>query len=81
MAGLFSKVDLDKINQIAKKSLEAFRVPEPPAKSKNIVDELRRISKLVLDYFKGHEVILIDSEAALSEYVDGAISAGYCGID
>ena len=78
--GLFSTSQIDKINDIAKKS-KAVQAPKSPKKVSSINDELNSSSKAVQEYFSDSLAILIESEQQLHEYVTAAISCGYVGID
>lgn len=78
--GLFNKSQIDKINNVAKKS-KIVNHPVSNTKISSVNDELIRSSKAVEEYFKDSPAILITSKPQLHEYVTAAISAGIVGID
>jgi len=78
--GLFSKSQLEQINQIAAKSKE-LNTPTKSTTRKNITADLNEMSQAVLDYFQDSLAILIESRDQLHEYIDEAIESGYAGID
>lgn len=77
---LFSKAQIEQINQVAAKSKEALAPPKA-TKPKSINNELNEMSKKVEEYFKDSPAILITTEQELHDYVDKCIEAGYAGID
>lgn len=78
--GLFSKSDINKINEVASRSkhLSEHKVS---TKSKNITSELTDMSNKVIEYFKDSPAILITDPVDLHEYVSELIQSGYAGID
>lgn len=78
--GLFNKSQIDKINNVAKKS-KIVNQSVSNTKISSVNDELIRSSKAVEEYFKDSPAILITSKPQLHEYVTAAISAGIVGID
>ena len=77
---LFSKAQIEQINQVAARSKEALALPKA-TKPKSINNELNEMSKKVEEYFKDSPAILITTEQELHDYVDRCIEAGYAGID
>ena len=77
--GLFSAAQIDQINKAAEKSKEL--VKQPTKQVKNMSSDIDSMSAQVIQYFKDSEAILITTEEQLSDYIDKAIEAGYCGID
>lgn len=78
--GLFSKSQVDIINNIAKKS-QAVQAPKTTKKASSINEELNSMMELVQEYFKDSPAILIETEDQLHEYIDKCIESGFCGID
>ena len=78
--GLFSKAQLEQVNQIAAKSKE-LAAPAKSTGKKNITAELNEMSQAVLDYFPDSPAILITTKEELHEYITKAIESGYAGID
>lgn len=78
--GLFSKLELEKINATAKKS-QQLAEPKRSTISKSINTELNQMSQAVIDYFKDSKANLITSTSQLHEYVSNMIEAGIGGID
>lgn len=80
--GLFTKDEMLKINQAAKKSNASLETPKQPKKSrKGAKAEIDEMSKKVEEYFKDSEAVLITTVEELHDYVTKCIEAGYCGID
>lgn len=81
--GLFSKSQVDKINQIAAHS----KISETNAKNtykKSTTNDLQKISEDVKNYFKDSEAICIQGDTAVEDfnnYIDKCIEAGIIGID
>lgn len=79
---LFSKAQIDKINAIAAKSVEAAEQPtKKVTNAKSINDELQRISDDVLRYFKDSNAKLITTVEELHAYIDKCIEGKYVGYD
>lgn len=78
--GLFSKANLDQINQVAARSKELLTPPKVSSR-RNVNAQLNEMSEAVIAYFKDSPAILISSKEQLHEYVTKCIEAGYAGID
>lgn len=78
--GLFSKAQLDVINQAAKKSNEPLKSAKPVS-TRSITTELANISKVVQEYFANSKAILIQTEEDLHTYINNSIESGYLSID
>ena len=78
--GLFSKSQIDNINQIAKKS-KSIQSSKPSKSVSSVNDELQVSSQAVLKYFKDSPAILIETKEQLHDYISDAIEHKYVGID
>ena len=80
--GLFTKSEMSKINNAAKKSNSSLKSATKPKRSKKnakaLIDDM---SEKVEEYFKDSEAILITSKEELHQYIDKCIEVGYCAID
>lgn len=80
--GLFTKAEMSKINEAAKKSNSDLQAVEKPKHTKKGAKaEIDAMSAKVEEYFKDSEAILISTVEELHSYIDKCIEAGYCGID
>lgn len=77
---LFSAAVVEQINQVAAKSNEELK-PAQAANTRSMNDDLNKMSKQVIDYFKDSPAILITTKQELHDYVDTCIEKGYAGID
>ena len=77
---LFSKADMEQINQIAEKTREAMEPPKSAA-PKSMNAQLIQISEAVQEYFKDSPAILITSRSQLHDYVTDLLDSEYAGID
>lgn len=77
--GLFSAAQMEQINKAAEKSRE--KIQQPTKKAKSVTSDIDAMSAQVVHYFADSKSILITTEQELSDYIDKAIEAGYCGID
>lgn len=78
--GLFTKMQMEKINAAAKKS-QQLAEPKRSVSSKSINTELNQISQSVTDYFKDSKAELITTVEQLHDYVTKMIQFGIGGID
>lgn len=78
--GLFTKMQMEKINAAAKKS-QQLAEPKRSVSSKSINTELNQISQSVTDYFKDSKAKLITTVEQLHDYVTKMIQFGIGGID
>lgn len=79
---LFNTAQLAQINEVAAKSNSSMTQSTKGKSSvKGLNEELKRISDMVLEYFKDSPAILITDVVTLHEYVSKLIEAGYAGID
>lgn len=78
--GLFNSAAKEKIAQIAAKSNQELK-PVSSVSTKSMNDDLNKISKRVVEYFKDSPAILITEKSELHKYVDKCIEFGYAGID
>ena len=78
--GLFTKEQLDTINQTAVKSQTLVKATTSRSIS-GMNDELAEISRSVTEYFKDSPAILMTDLDSLHNYIDAAIASGYAGID
>lgn len=76
---LFTESQIEKINEVAKKSSQSLSETKPVSKSVN--KDLNEMSQKVIDYFRDSEAILIHNVEELHDYVTEAIESGYAGID
>lgn len=80
--GLFTKAEMSKINEAARKSNQKLSAESKPKKShKNAKAEIDRMSAEVEEYFSDSPSVLVNTVEALHDYVTKCIEAGYCGID
>ena len=80
--GLFTKAELSKINEAAKKSNQGLQEVETHKRTKKGAKaEIDAMSAKVEEYFKDSEAILISTKEELHSYIDKCIEAGYCAID
>lgn len=80
--GLFTKAELSRINEAAKKSNQGLQVAETHKRTKKGAKaEIDAMSAKVEEYFKDSEAILISTKEELHSYIDKCIEAGYCAID
>ena len=80
--GLFTKDEMIKINQAAKKSNAGLEAPKQTKKSrKGAKQEIDEMSRKVEEYFSDSEAVLINTVEELHDYVTKCIEVGYCGID
>lgn len=80
--GLFTKDEMSKIQEAAKKSASSLQTLEKPKRAKKGGKaDLDAISQQVEEYFKDSSAILIDSVEKLHDYIDKCIEVGYCAID
>lgn len=77
---LFSPMLVEQINSVAAKSKEQLK-PVEAVNTRSMNDDLNRMSKQVLDYFRDSPAILITTKQELHDYVDKCIEFGYAGID
>lgn len=78
---LFNPAQIEKIKQVAEKSRAAFEPPSKSVKSKTINQDLERISKEVIEYFKDSPAILITTKEDLHQYITDMIEVGIAGVD
>ena len=80
--GLFTKAEMSKIAEAARKSNQSLATESKPKKShKNAKAEIDRMSADVEEYFSDSPAVLVNTPEALHNYVTKCIEAGYCGID
>ena len=80
--GLFTKAELSKINEAAKKSNQGLQAVETHKRTKKGAKaEIDAMSAKVEEYFKDSEAILVSTKEELHSYIDKCIEAGYCAID
>lgn len=79
--GLFTKDQLSKINQAAKKSNADLKSSKPKKSRSGAKAEIDEMSRKVEEYFSDSEAVLITTVEELHDYVSKCIEAGYCGID
>ena len=80
--GLFTKAEMSKINEAAKKSNSSLKAAEKPKRTKKGAKaEIDEMSRKVEEYFSDSEAILITTVEELHSYIDKCIEAGYAGID
>lgn len=80
--GLFTKAEMSKIAEAARKSNQRLATESKPKKShKNAKAEIDRMSAEVEEYFSDSPAVLVNTVEALHDYVTKCIEAGYCGID
>lgn len=80
--GLFTKAELSRINEAAKKSNQGLQVAETHKRTKKGAKaEIDAMSAKVEEYFKDSEAILVSTKEELHSYIDKCIEAGYCAID
>lgn len=80
--GLFTREQLDKINQTAQKSKELAEFkPNTSTKVRGVNNEIQEMSQKVIDYFSDSPAILIETQDQLHDYITSAIEAGVSGID
>jgi len=77
---LFSAALVEQINNIAAKSNEQLK-PSSTVNTRSMNDDLNKMSKQVMEYFKDSPAILITTKQELHDYVDKCIEKGYAGID
>lgn len=77
---LFTKLQIEQINQAAKKSKQLSEVKKVSQK-KSINSELNQISQNVKEYFKDSKAELITTKQQLHEYISKMIEAKIGGID
>lgn len=77
--GLFNSSQIDKINEVARRSNQSLSAPKVVNKSIN--SELATLSQKVVDYFKDSPAVLIESKEQLHDYITKIIEFGYAGID
>ena len=79
--GLFTKEQLDIINQTAVKSQSLADGKSTVKSVHGMNDEIAEASRSVIEYFKDSNAILITDIDVLHSYIDSAIETGYAGID
>lgn len=77
---LFSAALVEQINTIAAKSNEQLK-PSSTVNTRSMNDDLNKMSKQVIEYFKDSPAILVTTKQELHDYVDKCIEKGYAGID
>ena len=79
--GLFTKAELSKINEAAKKSNQGLQAVETHKRTKKGAKaEIDAMSAKVEEYFKDSEAILISTKEELHSYIDKCIEAFLCTI-